>query len=307
MRATALDIAFVNNMPDQALAATQAQFHRLLAVGATKPKLRVRNYFLPSVTRSDTARRFLAQSYEEIGALYAHGADAIVVTGAEPRAATLEDEPYWGEFATLVDWARDHTLSALWSCLAAHAAVWRLDGVARQRQLQKISGVYEFAATPEDWTSRGVAARRHTPHSRYNAVPRAALEAKGYTVAAAGEIGVDLFWRREPSLFVFMQGHPEYDAETLSREYRRDMLRYFNGERAYLPAPPENYFAPETRVALAQLSHVGPSARSKITARLSEILAGAEPCCVWRADAERLYRNWLDEVAAAKSAHRKRA
>ena len=40
------------------------------------------------------------------------------------------------------------------------------------------------------------------------------------------EAGVGLFAKTQGSLFFFVQGHPEYEAETLLREYRRDIGRY---------------------------------------------------------------------------------
>ena len=47
---------------------------------------------------------------------------------------------------------------------------------------------------------------------------------------------------RDRSLFVFFQGHPEYDTDTLAREYRRDVGRFLRGERDNFPATPRGYF-----------------------------------------------------------------
>ena len=55
------------------------------------------------------------------------------------------------------------------------------------------------------------------------------------------------------SQFLFLQGHPEYGAETLGREYLRDMGRFLRGESAERPAVPENYFDRATENALAGL------------------------------------------------------
>ena len=44
------------------------------------------------------------------------------------------------------------------------------------------------------------------------------------------------------SLFLFLQGHPEYEAGTLLREYRRDIARFLRGEREHYPAVPQGYF-----------------------------------------------------------------
>ena len=57
--------------------------------------------------------------------------DAIIVTGAEPRAANLRDEPYWDELGLVLDWADANAFSTLHSCLAAHVAVLRSDAVER--------------------------------------------------------------------------------------------------------------------------------------------------------------------------------
>ena len=59
--------------------------------------------------------------------------DALVVTGAAPKTALLNDELYWEHLTRLADWARTRTLSVLWSCLSAHAVVQHLDGITRHR------------------------------------------------------------------------------------------------------------------------------------------------------------------------------
>jgi homoserine O-succinyltransferase len=58
--------------------------------------------------------------------------------------------------------------------------------------------------------------------------------------------GVDTFVRERRSLFLFFQGHPEYDADTLPREYRRDVARFLRGERDSYPDLPKEYFDPIT-------------------------------------------------------------
>ena len=37
--------------------------------------------------------------------------------------------------------------------------------------------------------------------------------------------GVDTFIKQDAGLFIFFQGHPEYEAQTLMGEYRRDISR----------------------------------------------------------------------------------
>ena len=59
--------------------------------------------------------------------------DALIVTGTEPVAPLLSDEPYWERLRELLQWAQANTTSSIWSCLAAHAAVELLDGIRRRR------------------------------------------------------------------------------------------------------------------------------------------------------------------------------
>ena len=56
--------------------------------------------------------------------------------------------------------------------------------------------------------------------------------------------GVDAFAREErgASLFVCFQGHPEYEADTLLREYRRDIGRFLRREQEHYPEMPQGYF-----------------------------------------------------------------
>lgn len=293
-----LEIAIVNNMPDAALAATNLQFSRLVRKGARGRVYRWRCYTLPGLPRGDDARRYLARGHEDIEALYRRGADALIVTGCEPRAARLSDEPYWPHIARLVDWARHHTISTVWSCLAAHAAVLHLAGVERVPAAKKVSGVYRFRRFDADWAVHD-SAEVVVPHSRYNGLPRQELKRHGFHIgSSAAKVGVDMFWRAEPSLFVFLQGHPEYDADSLLREYRRDVIRFLDGQRTDYPAIPENFFSASTREKLKLLeAAIERRTEPNATARLAEILANEQCVASWSDGAVKLFRDWLTTVA----------
>ena len=89
----------------------------------------------------------------------------------------------------------------------------------------------------------GAPPRFIVPHSRWNGLSEEDLVARGYSVLTriAG-VGVDTFVKEENSLFVFFQGHPEYDSDTLLREYRRDVGRYLNHEATTYPSIPLRLF-----------------------------------------------------------------
>jgi homoserine O-succinyltransferase len=295
-----LEIALVNNMPDAALQATERQFASLLAEAARDAfDLSFRLYTLPGVARGELALAALKERYAPVGALKAHGADVLIVTGCEPHAPDLRDEPYWPELASLIDWARGATRSSLFSCLAAHAAVLHLDGLQRRRLPAKCSGVFVFERRADSPMTRGLGRAMRNPHSRYNAVPSETLAARGYQILShSEEAGVDVFTREEESLLVFAQGHPEYEPDTLLREYRRDLGRFLRGEQA-LPQCPRGYFDPQTEQSFHALGAAGRAA--EMLASCDELARSFAPVAPWRRQAVRLYRNWLTWVAAAKT------
>lgn len=223
--------------------------------------------------------------------------DGLIVTGAEPQAAFLREEPYWRELSSLIRWADANTHSTIWSCLAAHAVALHLDGIERQRLSAKCSGVFECARVSDDWLTQDLPSSFQVSHSRLNELRSVDLEARGYRILTASrEAGVDIFARQLQSYFIFFQGHPEYDVLSLRREYRRDVSRFLAGERDAYPTIPYSYFSEETAVRLENFHRRAHGERK--TALLEEL-----PPLTLRSDirtgvaAQVIFRNWLRYLA----------
>jgi homoserine O-succinyltransferase len=305
-RSGAIAIGIVNNMPDTAIESTERQFIGLLAAASGQTPLRVRLFALPGVPRGETARRHIDANYAGIGELWNADLDGLIITGTEPRGA-LTDEPYWPAFMQLVDWAEANTISSIWSCLAAHACVLHLDGIDRSPLPDKCFGIFECQRAADHALNLSTAAQLQVPHSRWNDLPEDALRACGYGVLSrAPEIGADMFFKELRSLFVFLQGHPEYEPSTLGREYRRDIGRYLRRERNTYPAQPHRYYAPATSRALEAF-------RTKAMVNRSEDLLQTFPAASMRtqlmdsarASAVRLYRNWLSCIELRRGRRRR--
>jgi homoserine O-succinyltransferase len=298
-RGRRIRIGLVNNMPDAAMAATERQFARLIEDASGDLEIDLSLFSLETLPREAEARRAIDATHRAARELRTTSLDAIVVTGAEPRAGDLREEPYWRELAALIDWAGARTFSALFSCLAAHAAVLHLDGIERWRRPTKLSGVFEADVVAEHELVEGFANCVETPHSRYNGLIETDLVDAGYHVLTRSrEAGVDMFIKQAAGPLVFLQGHPEYDADTLAREYRRDALRYLGGETAGKPGLPRHYFPAPLAARLDEWI-----ARAAIDPTVSfptDALRLGEPR--WRAGGVRLFRNWLALVARRKSA-----
>jgi len=296
-------IGLVNNMPDSALHSTEVQFGGLLeaAAGAQAIKLRLSSF--PELPRSSEALEHIDRSYWPIDALLAGRPDALIVTGTEPRAARLTDEPYWQRSVQLLGFAQKYTVASIWSCLAAHAAVLRLDGIERQRLAEKRSGVYEHETLARHPLLEGVHSPMRMPHSRWNELSADALRAAGYTLLSwSAQTGADSFLRNEGCLLLFFQGHPEYQDTTLLKEYRRDVGRYLNGQQASYPTLPCGYFSPEATQTLTDFRETAVAHRS------AELLEGFPFASVagaltntWRPAAVAIYRNWLAYITATRT------
>jgi homoserine O-succinyltransferase/O-acetyltransferase len=248
----ALTVALINNMPDSALKATERQFARLLSDAAGGIPVDLYCFSLPSIARSQSAQWHVDGEYSDIAELGRLRVDGLIVTGAEPIAPTLQEEPYWQDLADIIDWAKANTRSAIWSCLAAHAAVLHLDGIERHRLGSKCSGIYDCAKQSDEWLTNGIMSPLRIAHSRLNEIRERDLLAHGYRVLTTSQAaGIDIFAKSFGSEFLFFQGHPEYDAESLQREYLRDITRFLSGERDSYPAFPVGYFDPATEAKLA--------------------------------------------------------
>jgi homoserine O-succinyltransferase/O-acetyltransferase len=295
-------VGLVNNMPDSALEATAAQFSRLLRAAAGPLQVQLRFCYLPEVPRAPDVREHVSRAYWHIDEVLDDSLDGLIVTGMEPKAAQLTDEPYWGRFVQLLEWAETHTFSSIWSCLAAHAAVQKLDGIERRRFNEKLFGVFDHDVLRGHPLVHGVGAPFATPHSRWNELPVTALRAAGYTVITSSpETGADLFVKSGRSLLVFFQGHPEYEETTLLKEYRRDVGRFLRGQQPSYPGLPHGHFSAQAIQLLDDFR------QRALAAPSPELLASfpmeAVSICMentWGGAAVKIYRNWLSLIAAAK-------
>jgi homoserine O-succinyltransferase len=297
-----LTIGIVNNMPDAALAATERQFGELIAEAVDGASFELRLFALDGVRRGEQACALMEGRYAPAGQAPDAGLHALIVTGAEPKTAQLEDEPYWAAFAALADRLAREEIPTLWSCLAAHAAALHFDGVRRRPLPGKLSGVFRCEPAGDDPLLAGAPANLAAPHSRLNEVTQNDLAAAGYQIVTRSrEAGVDAFSRRfGRARHLFLQGHPEYDAESLAREHLRDMRRFLRGERPRPPAVPRGYFEPGVEQSLAGLTRqAGRKVTPDLAALFEVTLSMARPLRSWRATAVSLFRNWLEDVANA--------
>ncbi|MGE0717887.1 MAG: homoserine O-succinyltransferase [Alphaproteobacteria bacterium] len=262
----ALRLLLVNLMPDKTT--TETQFGRLL--GASRHHVSVALTVPPGAVRREAVATHVSAFYtpwqEALSAPF-HG---VIVTGAPVERLAFQDVRYWRELAGLFDLAAARGIPAFYVCWAAQASLWHAHRVPKRLLPEKASGVYpQVIRDFEAHILRGIGSMLRTPVSRHTTARSADIPGdRGVRVLAdSPTTGLCLAHDRRRRAYC-MLNHLEYDAGTLAREYARDRA-------AGLAVPmPRGYFPGDD-----------PS---------------APPIADWRPVAVRIFRNWLDEVAAAR-------
>lgn len=313
-----ITVALVNIMPDAAFVDTEQQFRSAMAVDPRGGQVDVQLYTISEMPRAEEISWLIQSRYRDLDELWTHPPDALIVTGTEPAAAQLPYEPYWPVLARLLEWAASSVPTTLLSCLASHASVLLFDGIERVPRSVKLSGV--FAGTVHDRRdplAAGLPELVRVPHSRINDVPEAALIDAGYRILIGsdppGSDPAGPGWavatrQYGDALFLLCQGHPEYSALSLLREYRRDVRRSLFG-RGGVPYPPlpEGYLRPQGEAIMESFAHraaaPGADPRELWTSFPYQAVAATVEK-TWAPASATLYANWLG-LARATSPHRR--
>ena len=219
-------------MPDAALRGDRAAVHR-----AARRRCRRRPGPAAASSRCRTCRAatrgraHLEQSYRGIDDLWDGRLDALIVTGTEPRAPSLADEPYWAGAgrADRLGRAQHHLDHLVLPGGARGGAAPRRHRAARaRRQVLRHLRLRQGRRSSADGGRPHPACRfriRAGTSLRESELVRARLR---HPDALGTRPASTCFARQGRSLFVFFQGHPEYDA--------REPARRVSPRRRALPA-----------------------------------------------------------------------
>jgi homoserine O-succinyltransferase len=305
-----LHIGFLNMMPDAALEATERQFIRLVGGCNRIAQFFVYPFSLPGLSRSGETLEYIDRYYSRFPDLREHGLDALIITGANVATPDLTQEPFWKHFIEVVDWAQHNVTSILCSCLATHALVKHFHGIARQPLPAKRWGVYSHrVCVPGHPLLREINTRFDVPHSRFNDISRKQLEAAGLVVLAESEEG-GVHMAASPDQFriIYFQGHPEYDFNSLLKEYKREVYRFLSGELSSPPPFPEHYFSPAVADLATDWVDAALKARAagKPTPEIPERAMEEHLDNTWGDTSKAIVNNWLGLVYQFTNLDRKK-
>lgn len=295
-----LHIGLLNMMPDAALGATERQFFRLVGESNQIAQFYMHPFTLAQLKRSREARDYIDEYYESFEQIRAEGLDALIITGANVTQPDLAKEPFWEPLIEVIDWAYENVTSTLCSCLATHAVLQFRYGQKRRPLGFKRWGVYSHRVVDRTHPLVvGVNTRFDVPHSRFNQVDREQFEAAGLHVLVESETaGVHLAVSEDRFRLVFFQGHPEYDINSLLKEYKREVGLYAKGARADYPPFPDHYFSAQTQAILEEHRDqvLSAMARGEPPPLLPETLVGEKLDNTWHDTAEAVINNWVGKI-----------
>ena len=255
-----LKILLLNLMPTKI--ATETQLSRLLSNTPLQVELEL---ICPAGhVPKNTPQEHMLAFYQHFADVKDRNFDGMVITGAPVEHLPFEKVEYWPELCEIMTWSRTHVHSTLHICWGAQAGLYFHHGIQKRTLPQKLFGVYEHRVLkPSSPLFRGFDDVFYAPHSRYTEVWEQDIRSTPdlELIAASSEAGVYAA-KTEDSRQFFVLGHPEYDPDTLAREYWRDV------DKGLEIAVPAHYFPGDdpTRV----------------------------PVVRWRSAGQLLYTNWLN-------------
>ncbi|AGA35263.1 Homoserine O-succinyltransferase [Thioalkalivibrio nitratireducens DSM 14787] len=296
----ALHIGLLNMMPDAALAATERQFFRLVGESNQIAQFYMHPFTLAELPRGPGGQAHVERYYETFDTIQREGLDALIITGANVSQPDLALEPFWEPLAEVVEWAWKNVTSTLCSCLTTHAVMQSRYGERRRHRGAKLWGVFDHRVVDRTHPLvAGVNTRFDVPHSRFNDVSREQFDRHRLKVLVESErAGVHLAVSEDGFRLVFFQGHPEYDSISLLKEYKREVLRFVNGEREEFPPLPERYLSPQAAAILEEhRERVEQARQRRVPApELPEPLLVGRLDNTWHDSALAVVNNWIGNV-----------
>ena len=255
-----LQILLLNLMPTKI--DTETQLSRLL--GNTPLQVELTLMHTQSHRSKNTSEEHLLAFYTTFDQIKHRKFDGMIITGAPVEQMEFEEVDYWDELCEIMKWSLSHVHSTFHICWGAQAGLYYHFGVRKKPLEKKLFGVFPHVADyKKSILFRGFDDEFMVPHSRHTTIDRKDLEkVEGLKILASSEEAGVFALSTKNGRQIFITGHPEYDAETLNKEYVRDVNA---GKPIEIP---KNYFP-----------NNDPS---------------KPPRATWRSSANLLYSNWLN-------------
>lgn len=255
-----LKIAILNLMPTKIT--TETQLIRLLS----NTSLQIELTLLGTATHTPkhTSPEHMEAFYKNFYDVKNEKFDGLLITGAPVEELPFEKVDYWQELCEIMEWSKTHVFSTFHICWAAQAGLYYHYGIQKYKMEDKLFGIFKH--TVENNTHpllHGFDEEFYAPHSRHTDIRAEDIAAvpELEILSSSAQAGVYIVSDNTSRMF-FITGHSEYDSETLSKEYFRDL------DKGLPIQVPYNYFPDDDPTK--------------------------KPPNIWKAHANLLYSNWLN-------------
>ena len=229
-----LHIIILNLMPTKI--ETETQLLRLMS--NTPLQVDVEFMHPASHKSKNTSQNHINKFYKTFDEVKNNKYDGMIITGAPVELLNFEEVDYWEELCQIFEWTKTNVYSTFHICWGAQAGLYYHHGIPKYILKEKMFGV--FPHKPLDLYHpilRGFDESFYVPHSRHTEIrfEDIALCKDLQVLTYSEQAGIHLVADLECRNF-YATGHSEYDAETLAREYFRDV------DRGLPIKVPYNYF-----------------------------------------------------------------
>ncbi len=255
-----LKIIILNLMPTKIV--TETQLLRLL--GNSPLQVTVELLQMASHVSKNTPQDHLTAFYKFFDEVKNNFYDGMIITGAPVELLNFSEVDYWDELCKIMKWSRHNVCSTLHICWGAQAGLYYHYKIPKFTYDEKLSGVFSHRVlNSKHPLMRGIDDVFLLPHSRNTGVKTIDVQKRKELeiLSLSDEAGVSIVGSKNGRQF-FILGHPEYDRDTLAKEFFRDL------EKGIEPNIPSNYF---------------PENNTDIT-----------PVMRWKSYANLLFINWLN-------------
>jgi homoserine O-succinyltransferase len=126
-------------------------------------------------------------------------------------------------------------------------------------------------------------------------------------LAESEDGGVHMAVSPDQFRLIFFQGHPEYDTNSLLKEYKREVFRFLNGELPEPPPHPQHFFSPPAAQAADRFVREAERALREDQPLPDFLEAEIEPQLdnTWGDTAKAIINNWLGLVYQVTNLNRR--
>lgn len=216
-----LKILILNLMPTKVV--TETQLLRLLG----NSPLQVEPTFLQtkSYIPKNTSKDHLISFYKYFDDVKNEKFDGLIITGAPVENLPFEEVEYWEEICGIMEWSKKNVYSTLHICWGAQAGLYYHYGIQKIPLKEKMFGVFPHRVlVKKHKLLRGFDDIFYAPHSRHTDICVKDIEKhKGLEILSDSPISGVYIVASVTGRQFFVTGHSEYDADTLAKEYFRDI------------------------------------------------------------------------------------